>query len=405
MRRQGKDFSGRVTPLFETMLIQHPAGVDEESGQPTDPQHTSTSAQPFHEESITIPSSSQPKKTQKPKKTNRKATKISQSSGPTTLVADETVHKERGDRVERAVITASSLEVEQDSETQGRYGYDTKVNTTSTSITTASINITTAEPVTTINAPVTTVGVSISTAELSTPPPTTTTTGIEDEDLIIAQTLMKIRSEKSKENSSETTTRPTRGVIMKEASETTRRVTIPPQQQLVPKDKGKGKLVKPEKPLKKKDQIEFDKEVAQTLQAQKKHFARLRAEEKRRKSPTKAQKRNQMCTYLKNIAGFTHNRLKNKSFEELQKDFNKTMSWINSLVHMDSEVMEGSGKEAVSKKRTRKGLDEESVKRQKLKDDAEKEELKACLEIVLNDDKVINIETLATKSPTVDWEA
>nr|GEW97454.1 putative ribonuclease H-like domain-containing protein [Tanacetum cinerariifolium] len=76
------------------------------------------------------------------------------------------------------------------------------------------------------------------------------------------------------------------------------------------------------------------------------------------------------------------------------------MSWINSLVHMDSEVMEGSGKEAVSKKRTRKGLDEESVKRQKLKDDAEKEELKACLEIVLNDDKVINIETLATKSPT-----
>ncbi|GJU58350.1 hypothetical protein Tco_1236116 [Tanacetum coccineum] len=34
------------------------------------------------------------------------------------------------------------------------------------------------------------------------------------------------------------------------------------------KDKGKAKMVKPEKPLKKKDQIMFDKEVAQKLQAQ-----------------------------------------------------------------------------------------------------------------------------------------
>ncbi|GKE87825.1 hypothetical protein Tco_1565300 [Tanacetum coccineum] len=61
------------------------------------------------------------------------------------------------------------------------------------------INITTVEPVTTVSAPVTTVGVSVSTAEPSTPPTTTTTTTlIEDEDLTIAQTLMKMKSEKSK---------------------------------------------------------------------------------------------------------------------------------------------------------------------------------------------------------------
>ncbi|GKD10430.1 putative ribonuclease H-like domain-containing protein [Tanacetum coccineum] len=42
-------------------------------------------------------------------------TKISQSSRPTNLVADETVHKEWGDRMERATTTASSLEAEQDS--------------------------------------------------------------------------------------------------------------------------------------------------------------------------------------------------------------------------------------------------------------------------------------------------
>ncbi|GJY56713.1 hypothetical protein Tco_0455828 [Tanacetum coccineum] len=86
MRRQGKDFSGTVTPLFSSMLAQQ-ADMGEGSGQPTDPQHTSTSAQPSNEEPITVPSSSQPKKTHRPRKAKR-ATKISQSSGPISLVTE-----------------------------------------------------------------------------------------------------------------------------------------------------------------------------------------------------------------------------------------------------------------------------------------------------------------------------
>ncbi|GJW65816.1 putative ribonuclease H-like domain-containing protein [Tanacetum coccineum] len=42
-------------------------------------------------------------------------TKIPQSSGPLVKVGDEAVHKELGDRIERAVTTASILEAEQDS--------------------------------------------------------------------------------------------------------------------------------------------------------------------------------------------------------------------------------------------------------------------------------------------------
>ncbi|GJV74535.1 putative ribonuclease H-like domain-containing protein [Tanacetum coccineum] len=42
-------------------------------------------------------------------------TKIPQSSGPPEKVGDEAVHKELGDRMERAATTASSLEAEQDS--------------------------------------------------------------------------------------------------------------------------------------------------------------------------------------------------------------------------------------------------------------------------------------------------
>ncbi|GJQ98933.1 hypothetical protein Tco_0521918 [Tanacetum coccineum] len=83
--------------------------VGEGLGQPTDPQHTSTSAQLSNVEPITILSSSQLKKTHKPRKAKR-TTKISQSSGPIHLVANETVYKEWEDRMERAATTASSVD-------------------------------------------------------------------------------------------------------------------------------------------------------------------------------------------------------------------------------------------------------------------------------------------------------
>ncbi|GKE85633.1 hypothetical protein Tco_1559375 [Tanacetum coccineum] len=130
--------------------------------------------------------------------------------------------------------------VQEDAETQERYDHDIDVTTVST--------------------PITTAGVSVSTTEPSTLP-TTTTTIIKDEDLIIAQTLIKMRSEKlkekskergSKENFSEPATRPTRGVIMQEPSESGTRKAVPPSQHDL-KDKGKAKMIKPEKPLKKKD--------------------------------------------------------------------------------------------------------------------------------------------------------
>ncbi|GJS86793.1 hypothetical protein Tco_0769429 [Tanacetum coccineum] len=64
-----------------------------------------------------------------------------------------------------------------------------------------------------------------------------------------------------------------------------------------------------------------------------------------------------------------------------------------------------SGKKVKSsKKRTRAVLGEENVKKQKVEDDVEKAELKAYLEIVLNDDSDVNIESLATKYPIVDWK-
>ncbi|GJU21934.1 retrovirus-related pol polyprotein from transposon TNT 1-94, partial [Tanacetum coccineum] len=84
MRRKGKSLSERVTPLFASMLaIQAVEG--EGSGQPSEPQPTPSSALPSHE-----------------------------SGGPPKKVSDEAVHKELGDRVERANTTATCLDAEQD---------------------------------------------------------------------------------------------------------------------------------------------------------------------------------------------------------------------------------------------------------------------------------------------------
>ncbi|GKD91514.1 hypothetical protein Tco_1367021 [Tanacetum coccineum] len=68
----------------------------------------------------------------------------------------------------------------------------------------------------------------------------------------------------------------------------------------------------------------------------------------------------------------------------------REQKWINDFVPMDFEMVKDSGKKdddsqkqaESSKKRPRAEHDEESVKKQKLEDDAEKEELRACLDIV-----------------------
>ncbi|GJS00773.1 putative ribonuclease H-like domain-containing protein [Tanacetum coccineum] len=104
MRRVGKGFSGRVTPLFQTMVVQNQSQLGEGSAIPTDPHHTPTFIQP----------STQPQKTQQPRKPKRKDTQVPQPSDPIENVADEAVHKELGDSLVRAATTASSLEAEQD---------------------------------------------------------------------------------------------------------------------------------------------------------------------------------------------------------------------------------------------------------------------------------------------------
>nr|GEU83466.1 hypothetical protein [Tanacetum cinerariifolium] len=82
---------------------------------------------------------------------------------------------------------------------------------------------------------------------------------------------------------------------------------------------------------------------------QRKFFAAKRDEEKRNKSPTKAQQRIIMSTYLENIDGWKIISLKKKTFAEIQELFNKVMKRIYNFINFRTELVEeGSKKDKVT---------------------------------------------------------
>ncbi|GJQ98126.1 hypothetical protein Tco_0009265 [Tanacetum coccineum] len=314
MKREGKGFSGRVTPLFQTMMVQAPKELGEGSKIPTDPQYTPTTTQP---------STSQPQKKQKPRRTQRKGTEIPSSSCdpiadkaaneehvPTTsndpLLSGEDslqlkelmelcttlqqrvldlentkttqaleieslkrrvniLEKKKRSRthkptrlykvgLSRRIESSKDEEVTLIDETQGRNDDDLMFDTSILDEKEVEV-----EKV-------------VSTAEIEVTTASATTITIDE--LTLAQTLIEIKAAKPKAVITAATTTITdvarpkaRGVIVQEPSEF-KTTTSQPSQLMQAKDKGKTKVVEPKKPLKKKDQIMFDKEVAQKLQAQ-----------------------------------------------------------------------------------------------------------------------------------------
>nr|GFA82368.1 hypothetical protein [Tanacetum cinerariifolium] len=281
------------------------------------------------------------------KETKEKDIKLPQTSVPTEVVADEVVYEKMYDSVERAATTATGLDAEHDRGITSKTQFMATLNKPS-SIRTSSCSrprrqetirgaaaqtwservskfsndpsllrvnalgsgedrlklaelmelwVSIANSITTAGEVVTTAGVEVSTAA--------TTPIISMDDITLAKALAALKSAK-----------PMRFARQKE--EEANIALIAEWDDVQAKMDADLELAKR---LQAEDQGELtieerSKLFIEIMNARKKHFARLKAEEKRRKLPTKAQKRNQMCTYLKNIAGFTHKQLKNKSFEE-----------------------------------------------------------------------------------------
>ncbi|GJV47818.1 hypothetical protein Tco_1438030 [Tanacetum coccineum] len=87
------------------------------------------------------------------------------------------------------------------------------------------------------------------------------------------------------------------------------------------------------------------------------------------------------------MAGYKHNQLKNKSFNDIQKLFDKAMKRVNTFVDMDTELVEGSEVRAEGSE-------------QKLDKDKETAKLQRLIEVVPDKEEVaIDVIPLATKPP------
>nr|GEV28436.1 hypothetical protein [Tanacetum cinerariifolium] len=88
MKRVGKGFSGKDTPLFPTMMVQAQEEIGEGSTHPTDPHLTPT---------IIQPSISQPQKKKKSRKPRRQDTKIAKTQSKATSNESSSQRTDSGD--------------------------------------------------------------------------------------------------------------------------------------------------------------------------------------------------------------------------------------------------------------------------------------------------------------------
>ncbi|GJS76458.1 hypothetical protein Tco_0726339 [Tanacetum coccineum] len=198
-----------------------------------------------------------------------------------------------------------------------------QITTAGDTLNIASINVSTVRPLN-----VSAAGPSISTARDI----------FEDEMTTITDTLVAIRSSRPR----------TTSVVIHNVEEEPRRAT----------------------PEEEREQFSIDEQarfLVETIAERKRFFAAQRAEQIRNKPPTIAQLRNKMVTFMKHMGKYTHNQLRSKSFEEIQKLYEREQKWINDFFSMDDD----SGKKdddseqqaESSKKRPRADLDDESAKK------------------------------------------
>ncbi|GJR88527.1 hypothetical protein Tco_0212538 [Tanacetum coccineum] len=284
MRRPGKGFSGRETPLFQTVVVQAQADMGKGSANPTDPHHIPT---------ITQHSSSQPQKKQQPRKPSRKNTKVPQPSGsPDNEVGsssrvesskqEESLGEEDASKQRRKIAgidaDAGITLVDETAEIQGRTVEDEHMfdlgALNGEEVFAAAVQKDAAKEDTVVVEETDSVPVSAAGGE---------TTVITEVKITLAQALAELKSAKPMTNKvviqepeqGATTTKTTtttatittprpKGVVIQESEETTTKTTtIVPFQKS--KDKGKAIMIEHEVPLKKKSQERADEETARNF--------------------------------------------------------------------------------------------------------------------------------------------
>nr|GEX41459.1 hypothetical protein [Tanacetum cinerariifolium] len=174
------------------------------------------------------------------------------------------------------------------------------------------------------------------------------------------------------------------------------------------------------KPLKKKEQIEMDKEYAKKLHVELNKdidwdvaidHVKLKAKEDpsvkryqamKRKPQTEAQARKNMMMYLKNVVGFKLDYFKGMSYDHIRPIFEaKFNSNVDFLLKIKEHIEEEESRALQTINET---PEEKAAKRRKL--NGEVEDLKRHLEIVPDEDNDVYTEAtpLARKVPVVDYK-
>ncbi|GJU47623.1 hypothetical protein Tco_1204889 [Tanacetum coccineum] len=156
----------------------------------------------------------------------------------------------------------------------------------------------------------------------------------------------------------------------------------------------------------------------------------IRYHTQKMKPKTVAQARKNMIKYLKNQGNYKIRDFKGMSYNEIRPIFEKVWDFNQNIEPMDVE--HGSEKKkSPEKMKSAEKMEEEDVatqkemkevsketrakrkksiprkstrKRQKMEEDAEKEELKGFLDIIPREEVPIEVESLFTKFPVVDWK-
>ncbi|GJT85759.1 hypothetical protein Tco_1067476 [Tanacetum coccineum] len=141
------------------------------------------------------------------------------------------------------------------------------------------------------------------------------------------------------------------------------------------------------------------------------------------KPKTVAQARRNMIKYLKNQGNYKISDFKGMSYNEIRPIFEKVWDFNQHIEPMEhgsekmkspekieeedvdtQEEMKEVVKESGAKRKKSLPRKRRTDKRQKLEEDAEKEELKGFLDIIPREEFAEDVESLSTKYPIVDWK-
>ncbi|GJT94115.1 hypothetical protein Tco_1082960 [Tanacetum coccineum] len=376
MKREGKDFSGRITPLFETMMVQPTQDEGVDSGIPVLDLEKVKDAQAKEIADLK-------------KRVQRRV----ESSNDQESLGDHENASQQGRSIKDI---DKDVDVSLVDDTQGRSDDADMLD---------------------IN--------DLHGDEVNVDMP---------DEITLAQTLIQIKAAKPKVvTTAATTTRSkARGVVVQEPSEF--RTPQEAQPSMI-KDKGKAIMIEPEVPLKRKDHVALDEDLARNLQAQleaeiieKERLARKQEEEGNIALIESWDNTQAMIDADFELAqklqieeqGEITIEERSRLFLKVKKETEESSKDTRDELEVDKskkaessmEKAKGSKKKMLGRKRAGKEQQQESSKRQRMEDDKEidvheevevddEAELKKHLVIVKDDEIAIDAIPLATKPPVI----